>query len=160
MAGVLEYEFHNGSTGVLGKLRTPEVDDGPGASGPTEDPESPHHEHHDRHESNLKSEQPQLRNYTVCSPQLLHHDSQGKPLWLNGWLSANKYEAPNDVDLSAFQVYLREPERKASDRTDMWELHGNNNCCLTASNFVELPEDEKHVLDMIIAVAKDYTWDV
>jgi hypothetical protein len=30
-------------------------------------------------------------NFTICSPQLLHFGTDGKPLWFNGWLLSNKF---------------------------------------------------------------------
>jgi hypothetical protein len=68
-------------------------------------------------------------SYTLCSPQLLHLDIDGSPLWFNGWLLDNKFADKSKKKFGTFKHYLMEP--KTMREPTPWQLHENNECCLT-----------------------------
>ncbi len=98
---------------------------------------------------------PDPSNYTICAPQLLHLDLEGKPLWFNGWLLDNKFADKKQKKFGNFQHYLIEP-RDIRD-PGAWQLEESNMCCLTTD--AELKRDfskaEKEILDMMIGQAKE-----
>ena len=67
--------------------------------------------------------------YTICAPQLLHLNTDGTPLWFNGWLLDNKFADRNSKKFGAFDTYLVEP--RDIREPGAWQLHENNQCCLT-----------------------------
>ena len=162
MAGVSDYAFHTGATGIIGRLN---------ASVPaTKALDSEASDDEIAAALARKSEHVSLdpitgvprtysQNYTVCSPQLLHYDTDGKPLWLNGWLSADKFAHANELDANAFQVHIKEPDVKDKG-VEPWELKENNSCCLTADSVEEVTEDDKEILEMLIDIAKKVDWDI
>ena len=75
-------------------------------------------------------------NYTLCSPQLLHLDTDGTPLWFNGWLLDNKFANKHQKRFGSFRHYLIEP--RDVREPGAWQLHENNECCLTTD------ADKKH----------------
>ncbi|BFZ61966.1 hypothetical protein YB2330_003045 [Saitoella coloradoensis] len=94
--------------------------------------------------------------HTICSPQLLHLDRDGTPLWFNGWLAPNKFDdvptpaaalSPSRKSALHFESWLKEPGE--------WELLDSNICCLTSEERTEFTEGEKEVLGMMIRVAKE-----
>src|SRR2546423_3035583 len=42
--------------------------------------------------------------YTICAPQLLHLDTNGRPMWFNGWVLANKFS--KDKHFGRSEVYM------------------------------------------------------
>jgi hypothetical protein len=94
-------------------------------------------------------------NHTVCAPQLLHFTLEGRPLWFNGWISESKGQKKEEVDPSAFMVFMEEPR----DRKESWKIHGANVCCLTAEDVNEFTEKENEVIETIIGLAKQVNWD-
>ena len=74
--------------------------------------------------------------YTLCSPQLLHMDTDNTPLWFNGWLLDNKFANKHNKKFGSFKHYLIEP--KEVREPGAWQLHENNECCLTTD------EDKKY----------------
>ena len=95
------------------------------------------------------------RNYTICSPQLLHLDLEGKPLWFNGWLLDNKFADKKQKKFGRFQHYLIEP--KDVREPGAWQLEESNMCCLTTDKELkrDFSEEEKGVLEMMISQAKE-----
>ncbi|TIA33664.1 putative alpha-1,3-mannosyltransferase [Aureobasidium pullulans] len=160
MAGVYDYAFHSGPTGILGILKEPEAERSLEPDGGAEETDTQEGDQSSRVSAKVtKAVSPQ--NHTACSPQLLHLGNTGRPLWLNGWISQNKFSAPNDVDIDNFQVFLKEPVKKnPSSKTEMWELEENNVCCLTVDSFTEISKDDKHALEVMILLAKEYEWEV
>lgn len=94
-------------------------------------------------------------NYTICSPQLLHLDLDGKPLWFNGWLLDNKFADKKQKRFGRFEHYLIEP-RDVRD-PGAWQLEESNMCCLTTDAALkrDFSPQEKEVLEMMIAQAKE-----
>jgi len=110
------------------------------------------------HASNLRTEQldsdiPVSENYTLCAPQLLHLDKDGRPLWFNGWILSNKFADGSERKSSTFQVYMKEPRTMGS--TSAWNLEENNICCMTAAKYATFSEDEVSILDMITSIATE-----
>ena len=68
-------------------------------------------------------------NYTICAPQLLHLDTEGKPFWFNGWLLDNKFADKKQKKFGTFDHYLIEPHDLREPGA--WQLEESNMCCLT-----------------------------
>jgi len=97
-------------------------------------------------------------NATICAPQLLHLDRDGRPLWFNGWILDNKFTDSNTAkvkDLSKFDVFMA--EKLTDGSTGDWTLEQNNMCCLQGSreDVQQFTKGEREVLDMILGVAKE-----
>lgn len=89
-------------------------------------------------------------NYTICAPQLLHLDTDGKPLWFNGWLLDNKFADKSKKRFAEFKSYLVEP-RDIRD-PGAWQLAESNLCCLTtdADKKFDFEEEDLATLKMIM----------
>lgn len=102
------------------------------------------------------AEKPQ--KFTICAPQLLHLDMEGKPLWFNGWILSNKFEENKKKRTgSTFEAYLREPredEKKEEGEEDPWQLQQHNEACLSAKEEYRFEPSEQAVLNDIIEEAK------
>lgn len=99
-----------------------------------------------------------LQSYTVCAPQLLHLDTDGKPLWFNGWIMSNKFAEAKMQSGSRFEVYLAEPNDKVKrldGERDPWQLKSNNEACLTTHEKFSFTPKEQDTLQMIIELAKE-----
>lgn len=93
-------------------------------------------------------------NYTICAPQLLHLDRQGKPLWFNGWILENKFTEPGQLpSLSSFNAYMR--EKREDDSYGDWTLQESNMCCLRSDKLHKFTAKEKDTLKMIVATARE-----
>lgn len=94
-------------------------------------------------------------NYTICAPQLLHLDLEGKPLWFNGWLLHNKFADKTKKKFAKFETYLREP--REIREPGAWQLAESNMCCLTtdADLRFDFSSKEKATLDMIMSRAHE-----
>ena len=88
-------------------------------------------------------------NFTICAPQLLHLDRDGRPLWFNGWVLKDKFTTS---DYGQFETYMKEPREVMEPGA--WQLKEDNLCCLTSNETFTFTEDEKDVLEMIIGLAK------
>lgn len=88
-------------------------------------------------------------NFTICSPQLLHLDVHGRPIWFNGWILPNKYIEEKQRE-TRFEGYIKEPKERGP-----WKLGDHNNCCLTSDRIFAFNQPEKDVLEMIVNIAKD-----
>ncbi|KAJ5568063.1 putative alpha-1-3-mannosyltransferase [Penicillium hetheringtonii] len=132
LVGDTDYAFHNGSVGTLGIAHVepakPVPSEAAGLGSSTL--------------SNLKE-------YTICAPQLLHLDRMGRPLWFNGWLLENKFAAAGEKRPAKFEAYVREEGREPD-----WQLKESNLACLTSSKVFSLSQEETGVLDMIIAMGR------
>lgn len=93
--------------------------------------------------------------YSICAPQLLHLDLEGKPLWFNGWLLDNKFADKKQKKFGKFEHYLIEP-RDVRD-PGAWQLEESNMCCLTTDAPLkrDFSPEEKSILAMMIQQAKD-----
>lgn len=93
-------------------------------------------------------------SYTICSPQLLHLDMEGNPLWFNGWLAENKFVGQSQQTIGKFEHFLIEPPE--AGRHSAWIIKEHNNCCLTTgSSFMrKFALGETRTLQMMIHQAK------
>ncbi|KAI1364109.1 alpha-1,3-mannosyltransferase [Xylaria arbuscula] len=182
LAGDPSFAFHKGAVGSIGVIEPPnstkaETDTDKKAPRDETDTEletdtekSPSSDTTKDGEAELTAdteEKTQLRRralstpdtYTMCSPQLLHLDLDGKPLWFNGWLLVNKYAERSKREFAPMKSYLKEPPRskhivaigadEGSD--DFWKLASDNMCCLTsdAASRGDLTEEELALLEMM-----------
>lgn len=166
LVGDTDYVFHQGDAGIIGEVEKtgdPEAEekraqdavvksilgeldgDGDGADANatdgTEDPES-----------DLTPRQiPQVK---VCSPQLLHLDLDGKPLWFNGGLVRNKFLDRREWKFGSWDTYLVEP--REIREPGAWFLGEANMCCLTTDENMksELSPREKELLDAMVKQAR------
>ncbi|GAW17593.1 hypothetical protein ANO14919_070520 [Xylariales sp. No.14919] len=147
LAGDPSFAFHKGAVGSIGVLEPPNAttgspDSDAGAS-PTTTPDKPHD---DRAVVGVADP----ATYTICSPQLLHLDVDGTPLWFNGWLLVSKYAERPKRRFAPMAAYLREPRHKAVD-DDFWKLTTDNMCCLTsdAASQADLDKRDLGLLKMM-----------
>lgn len=100
-------------------------------------------------------EEHEISNYTLCAPQLLHLDLEGRPLWFNGWLLKNKYADKTKKIFANFESYLIEPREPREPGA--WQLGKSNMCCLTTDpdKKHDFSPKEKEVLAMIMARAHE-----
>lgn len=128
LAKDLDYSFHTSVAGNMGKINET------AATQETED---------------------EPATDTICSPQLLHFDDDGRPFWFNGWLAASKDDKFDDFDIQNFEVYMREPKEKGrAVTTSVWDIQPGNVVCLKAEEHFEFTEQEKETLDMIVDIAR------
>ncbi|KAF2218642.1 mannosyltransferase putative-domain-containing protein [Elsinoe ampelina] len=92
------------------------------------------------------------KNYTICAPQLLHLDRKGRPLWFNGWIMDNKFDADH-AKLSKFEVYMSEMKHGATEAD--WRLEQNNMCCLISDKIHKFTKQERLTLKHIVKLAED-----
>ncbi|KAL5334123.1 mannosyltransferase putative-domain-containing protein [Aspergillus crustosus] len=135
LVGDTDYAFHEGDAGTMGVLEKPGSEFIPSTDGTAE-------------ASDADPEGREPDSYTICTPQILHLDLDGRPLWFNGWVVANKYDQ-NERKPGVFDVFLREPRTKKTP--DQWQLHQINMCCLTSEYMSNFTADEREIIDMIIA---------
>ena len=93
--------------------------------------------------------------YEICSPQLLHLDLEGNPLWFNGWLLDNKFADKKQKKFGHFEHYLIEP--RDIREPGAWQLEESNMCCLTTDAHLkrDFSADEKEILEMMINQARE-----
>ncbi|GAB7352535.1 hypothetical protein MBLNU459_g2927t1 [Dothideomycetes sp. NU459] len=94
-------------------------------------------------------------NFTMCSPQLLHLDLSGRPLWFNGWIQEDKFAHDAHVAVSKFEFYTSERLADSPDVFGHWDLGEHNMCCLRTDRIHAFEESEKDILDMIISIARE-----
>jgi alpha 1,3-mannosyltransferase len=130
MAGSSDYTFHGGVAGTMGKLTHVQPSD----------PEKP-------------DEEPvTVDGPMICSPQLIHFDHDGKPIWFNGWLAANKDDLQ---EWQEFDAYLEEePEQGRKPKKDAWSIHPANVVCLEAAEAKTFSARDQTTLDGILKLAK------
>ncbi|KAI0446357.1 glycosyltransferase family 71 protein [Xylaria telfairii] len=120
------FAFHKGAVGSIGVIESPSK-----VEAVTESESSAPDSTKDADEeraSEIAASAPDM--LTMCSPQLLHLDVDGTPLWFNGWLLLNKYADRSKRRFAPMKSYMTEPRNKATD-DDFWKLASDNLCCLT-----------------------------
>jgi alpha 1,3-mannosyltransferase len=90
------------------------------------------------------------QNMILCSPQLLHLDLSGRPMWFNGWIQENK--KIEDSPVSTFEFFM--PEVQKDSTWAHWILGPDNMCCLKSDNLQAFEQHEKDILNMIVETAK------
>ncbi|KAI1427836.1 alpha-1,3-mannosyltransferase [Xylaria sp. FL1777] len=149
LAGDPYFSFHRGAVGSIGVVEPPNST----ATDPDTDEYSPPDETQDE-ENPSESEAiaaSTADTYMMCSPQLLHLDVDGTPLWFNGWLLVSKYADRSKRRFAPMKSYMREPRNKAIDDDDFWKLTTDNICCLTSSadDKSDLTEHDLDLLEMM-----------
>ena len=141
LAGDLDYAFHDGVTGTMGTLVTPR----------TNVPRKlPNDDTPDGEETDIK-----LGRSRICSAQLLHFNSKGKPFWFNGWLEKHKHDEDSPLDFADFDAYMKEPpEVGRRPRTSAWDIKTDNVVCLRTTEHFEFSKQESDVLEMIKDLAR------
>ena len=140
LVGDVDYAFHAGDAGIMGvadqevneerpkkkkKKQRPEGEEGSAEEEPSQEEGAGEEEEQEQEETQPSSPD----HYTICSPQLLHLDTAGKPLWFNGWLLSNKFADKKQKVFGKYDHYLIEP--RDVREPGAWQLHENNECCLT-----------------------------
>ena len=177
LAGDESYAFHKGDAGIMGQLS----DDKPKTLEKREEPAEEIQGEHDpvnkeegatavdhseaeaRTTEAVGAPEPQdileqsdePSNYTICAPQLLHLDTEGKPLWFNGWILHNKFADKRKKRFAEFDSYLIEPRDEREPGA--WQLAEANMCCLTsdADKKFDFSPKDKETLAMIMARAHE-----
>nr|KAK5432363.1 hypothetical protein LTR18_011120 [Exophiala xenobiotica] len=153
LSGDFKYSFHHGDVGTMGVVDETYWAHRRGA----EQSDESDNQRNDGLDNDarididaLSSEMSTINNYTICAPQLLHLDVEGKPLWFNGWVLDNKFADKSRRHLATFKSYVVEPH--AWDGEEPWQLQGDNLCCLTAPARLrfDFSQDEKETLEMIV----------
>lgn len=91
---------------------------------------------------------------TLCSPQLLHFDRAGKPLWWNGWIATSKFKEDHGK-MQQFDVYVKEPHQVLKpENKDRWDIRGSNVVCLRSDDVTPFTDKEQGVLKMIREIAE------
>lgn len=170
-----QYTFHDSVAGNMGLLEVPKAADE--SSTPDETNNEPngtlsppdskninstdHEEHKNEPEPEPEpdSDHKTANLPTVCSPQLLHFDRNGKPLWWNGWIATSKFKEDHGK-LAQFDVYVKEPKEVLKPEfRDRWDIRGSNIVCLRSDDVTPLTSEEHDVLDMIMDIARKNTPD-
>lgn len=92
--------------------------------------------------------------FKICSPQLLHLDLDGRPLWFNGGLVRNKFTDRREWKFGTWDTFLIEP--REIREPGAWFLGDANMCCLTTDSHLKgaLSSKERGLLDAMVAQAK------
>lgn len=90
----------------------------------------------------------------ICSPQLLHLDLEGRPLWFNGGLVRNKFLDRREWRFGEWDTYLVEP--REIREPGAWFLGEANMCCLTSDRHLrhELSAQHRALMDEMVAQAR------
>ncbi|EME47689.1 glycosyltransferase family 71 protein [Dothistroma septosporum NZE10] len=145
LADVLDYSFHDSVTGNMGTLVTPKTK--PLNSSNDDNPES---EETEGQETEIKPSRSR-----ICSAQLLHFDSEGKPFWFNGWLEKHKHDENSPLDFADFDAYMKEPsEVGRRPKSSAWDIKPDNVVCLQSEEHFEFSNEESEVLEMIKDIAR------
>ena len=161
LVGDVRYAFHAGEAGIMGTAEvTPSVpvilNPNPGLA----DSSSGSNNNKDGNQSTTPSPAgrkaaalvPKKPTHTICAPQLLHLDTNGKPLWWNGWIKRDKFAEADAQQDAVFDHYMAEP---TGGRDSPWNMGESNICCLSAPEYNEFTAKETEVLKMIWQIVKD-----
>lgn len=166
LVGDIDYAFHAGDAGIMGvadeghdgdkpkkkkKKQRPEGEEGSAEEGSFQEEGVGEEEEQEQEET----QPPSLDHYTICSPQLLHLDTAGKPLWFNGWLLSNKFADKKQKVFGKYDHYLIEP--RDVREPGAWQLHESNECCLTtdADKKFDFSDTEKALIRDMKIKAKE-----
>ncbi|KAL6244160.1 hypothetical protein RBB50_009030 [Rhinocladiella similis] len=171
LVGDQDYAFHQGDAGTMGLVQPPkpseeEKKDRPKKTVKTKKKQIKLDGDGNESEEEIEVEEeveddsvPEVHGdpdtYTICSPQLLHLDLDGNPLWFNGWLQDNKFADKKKRKFGKFEHYLIEP--KDIREPGAWQLEESNMCCLTTDAPLkrDFTQEEKDLLNMMIQQARD-----
>lgn len=164
LAEDLDYAFYDGMAGSMGVLRDPRDVDDMDLEEDDEDEDEWEYEDEDSFEEEEEVEDPKAEitgrrpsdlvasSRTICSPQLLHFNRAGKPMWFNGWVATKKFDS---LKFRPFDVYMREPwGKRPKEGRPAWELKGNNIVCLTSEEYFDFTAEEQAVLNGLLDSAE------
>ncbi|OAT10778.1 alpha-1,3-mannosyltransferase [Blastomyces gilchristii SLH14081] len=152
LVGDTQYAFYGGATGIIGKIE----DRGSKAKDeetPPKDEITLQQDSKNGRRASLEGNEQKPENYTICGPQLLHLDTNGMPLWFNGWLLSNKYADSKKRKPAEFEAYMVEPA--IPGEVDAWKLTESNICCLTADRTFPVDDSDRETVKMLIDLAKE-----
>ncbi|GAB7346469.1 hypothetical protein MBLNU457_5160t1 [Dothideomycetes sp. NU457] len=89
------------------------------------------------------------QNYTICSQQVLHLDTKGRPLWFSGWIVDKSENA--DVEVPDFQVFIK--EKRGDGSVGPWSRREDGLNCLKSDRILRFTKQEKAVLERIMETA-------
>lgn len=146
LVGDFDYAFHNGDAAVMGNVQV--------------------NQHHDEAEQDfqakkeikgveLQNGEPNslITNLKICAPQILHLDTAGRPLWLNGWLLPNRFSNDDQQQPAKFEGFIKEPNNASDPGT--WKLGKNNVCCLMSGHVSNFSHAEKDILETMIHLGRN-----
>lgn len=162
LVGDTDYVFHQGDAGIIGELE-PAPEPPSTAKRAEQIPFTPDGDSDDADSENdndlptlngTDADLVDLPHPKICSPQLLHLDLNGKPLWFNGGLVRNKFLDRREWKFGTWDTYLIEP--REIREPGAWFLGDANVCCLTSDSHLkgELSMQDKGLLDAMVAQAK------
>lgn len=158
LVGDTDYVFHQGDAGVIGVLEPPpegkekktkkqkrqEPDEeaatpekpsptnSPSAPSTPSAPSAPNLPEPEVEDEGYGFDSVGLPKHKMCAPQLLHLDTQGKPLWFNGGLVQNKFLDRRQWKFNTWSTYLIEP--RDIREPGAWRLGEANMACLITDN--------------------------
>jgi hypothetical protein len=158
LSGDFQYSFHHGGAGTMGIVNEtyPLRERSSVQEGLSKTRGDDSQEDLDDSDTQLETPlSPLPDSYTICAPQLLHLDLDGKPLWFNGWVLDNKFADKSHKHFADFESYVVEPQGWEGD--DAWQLQQDNQCCLTTYGQLkfDFSDREKETLNMIIQRARE-----
>ncbi|KAI1267947.1 alpha-1,3-mannosyltransferase [Xylariaceae sp. FL1019] len=161
LAGDETFAFHRGSVGILGPIDTDTNKDGRTNTTKAEASQSPSPDTGSETPTSAATSSSVAPTSTpdthrICAPQLLHTDTDGSPLWFNGWLLANRFDPLGKQRYAKMDSFLLEP-KVVRGEDSFWKVTHGNICCLTSTPELkfDMAESNKKVLDMIIERAKE-----
>ncbi|CAN8100717.1 unnamed protein product [Discula destructiva] len=158
LVGDTDYVFHQGDAGIIGEL---EPDFEPVKNIAKRDEQGPvvddFGEIEDSEVTVDNTTEPDLIDIPqprICSPQLLHLDLDGRPLWFNGGLVRNKFLDRREWKFGTWDTFLIEP--RDIREPGAWFLGDANMCCLTSDSHLKeaLSANEMRLLDAMVSQAK------
>lgn len=154
LAGDESFAFHRGDAGVMGEF----VNDKSEKLEEQEDSDKDTEPQFNISRESIPEDEVDNQehgNFTICASQLLHLDTEGRPLWFNGWLLKDKFAENSKKRFTSFEGFLREPSKMREPSS--WELGESNVCCLTVEpeRKYEFTSKENEILNMIIGRAAE-----
>lgn len=157
-AGKFAYAFHTGGVGTMGLIQEPSLISNEWENTDNlDDRDWSHDTLEEEPAGEVSAPEPSaLSNYTICGPQLLHLDLNGRPLWFNGWILDNKFTDKSHRRFAIFESYVVEPRSWNSEK-EPWQLEQDNKCCLTTHATLKFDFDpsERKILSMIVERANE-----
>ncbi|KAJ5466632.1 hypothetical protein N7539_009588 [Penicillium diatomitis] len=145
LVGDTNYAFHDGKVAILGvaKPDSPTYSPAPDFDTPRDDNSS---------SSSISIVDTSKKTFSICAPQLLHLDVDGRPLWFNGWLLPSKFSDDPRLQPVNFTSFI--VESADSENPSPWEVKEDNVLCLSSEKVVELTLAEKESLDSTVRTAR------
>ncbi|WYZ45796.1 hypothetical protein EsH8_IX_000021 [Colletotrichum jinshuiense] len=155
LAGEEDFAFHRGSAAIMGIAHGRDEPLPDEMSDDCENPDT------DRNVTEVAA-RCDMADYdgktqvVICSSQLLHLDSEGKPLWLNGWLLKNKFKGP-ESGFAKFESYIMEPSDASLRKPASWNMYKGNRFCMMGDEDkkFDFTQEELGVIDMIMDRARE-----